>query len=126
MDSLNSVLVNGVMKRFFEINLKEFVKINEFLQSEAEKEHEDNIEVPNFVQTMLTEQEKITKETLDEENLISDDEIYDIEMINFDEINCVFYKTENVKVLDNVVEVLQDVPKGILAIKVQTCISLIL
>lgn len=117
LDSLNSVLVNGVMKRFFEINLKEFVKINEFLQSEAEKEHEDNIEVPNFVQTMLTEQEKITKETLDEENLISDDEIYDIEMINFDEINCVFYKTENVKVLDNVVEVLQDVPKGILAIK---------
>lgn len=117
LDSLDSVLVNGVMKRFYEINLKEFVRINEFLQKEAEKEHDDNIEVPNFVQTMLVEQEKITKQTLDDENLISDDEIYDIEMINFDEINCVFYKTDNINILDNVVEVLQEVPKGILAIK---------
>lgn len=118
LESLNSTLVDGVMKRFFEINLKEFVKINEFLQSEAEHEHiSDDVEVPNFVQTMLTEQEQITKETLDDENMISDDDLYNIEMINFDEINCAFYTTENVKVLDNVIEVLQEVPKGILAIK---------
>lgn len=38
-------------------------------------------------------------------------------MINFQEINCVFYKTESAAVLDNIATVLQDVPKGIIAIK---------
>ena len=119
LETLNSALVNGKMKQFYEINLKEFVKINEFLQSEAEHEQlmVDDSEVPHFVQTMIKDQEQITKATLDEENLIVDDGLYDIDMINFEEINCAFYTTENVKVLDNVVEVLQEVPKGILAIR---------
>lgn len=118
MDALNSALVNGKMKQFYEINLKEFIKINEFLQSEAEHEQiSDDNEVPHFVQTLLTEQEQITRAALDEENLLADDDLYDIDMINFDEINCAFYTTENVKVLDNVIEVLQEIPKGILAIK---------
>lgn len=118
LETLNSALVNGKMKQFYEINLKEFVKINEFLQSEAEHEHiSEDTEMPHFVQTLLTEQEQVTRAALDEENLIVDDGLYDIDMINFDEINCAFYTAENVKVLDNVIEVLQEVPKGILAIK---------
>lgn len=117
LESLNSVMLNGVVKRFYEINLKDFVNMNEILHEEKVEDRDEEIEVPNFVQTMITAQEQITKKTLDEENQVPDDEIYDIEMINFEEINCVFYKTENVKVLDNVVEVLKDVPKGIIAIK---------
>ena len=119
LETLNSAMVNGKMKQFYEINLKEFVKINEFLQSEAEHSEQINedSEVPHFVQTMIQDQEQITRATLDEENLIVDDGLYDIDMINFEEINCAFYTTENVKVLDNVVEVLQEVPKGILAIR---------
>src|SRR5574344_1784068 len=66
---------------------------------------------------MITDQEQITKQTLENEHMITDDELYNIELINFEEINCVFYHTENINVLDTVVSILQDVPKGILAIK---------
>lgn len=38
-------------------------------------------------------------------------------MINFEEINCAFIKTESINVLDCVVQTLQQVPKGVLAIK---------
>lgn len=119
MDSLNSALVDGVMKRFYEMDLKEFVNIGDFLRNEAMKENETNedIEIPNFVQIALIDQEKITQAALKEENALSDDEIYDIEMINFEEINCSFIKIESINVLDCVVQVLQQVPKGVLALK---------
>ena len=117
LDSLNSALVNGEMKRYYEIDAKPLVNISEILQGEEAKAKDAEVEVPNFVQTMLTEQEEITKKSLDDENLISDDELYDGEMINFEEINCVFYKTESAGVLNNIADVLQDVPKGIIAIK---------
>lgn len=118
LEALNSALVDGKMKRFYEIDAKPLVKMSEILEGEAAKDRDaEEIEVPNFVQSMMNEQEEITKKTLDDENLISDDELYDGEMINFQEINCVFYKTESAAVLDNIATVLQDVPKGIIAIK---------
>lgn len=118
MEALDSILVDGEMKRFYELNLKEFIKMKEILESEAEKaKANDDIEVPNFVQTMLTEQEKLAKKTFAEENAEPEEDVYDVEMINFDEINCSFYKTENIKILDKIVEIIQKVPKGILAIK---------
>ena len=117
MESLNSTLVNGEMKRFYEMDLKEFVNINEFLKDEAQQEVSEDVEIPNFVQSALIDQEKITQQALKEENKLSDDEIYDIEMINFEEINCAFIKTESLNVLDCVVQTLQQVPKGVLAIK---------
>lgn len=118
MESLNAVLVKDQMKRFYELDLKEFVNIEEYLKQEMEEVGPaEEIEVPEFVQTAISEQEQITKETLDEEYIITDEELYNIEMINFDEINCAFYTTQNVKVLDNIVEVLNEVPKGIIAIK---------
>ena len=119
MESLNSALVDGVMKRFYEMDLKEFVNIGDFLRNEVQKENEANedIEIPNFVQTALIDQEKITQDALKDENELTDDEIYDIEMINFEEINCSFIKTESINVLDCAVQVLQQVPKGVLALK---------
>ena len=117
MESLNSVLVEGVMKRFYEMDLKEFVHINDILREEAIKEHEDEIEIPNFVQTGLDAQAEITKETLKEANELTDDQIYDIEMIKFEEINCEFVRTESINVLDCVTKTLQEVPKGVLAIR---------
>ena len=116
LETLNAVLVNGKMKRFYEINLSDFIKINEFVQ-ESTNIPEEEIEVPKFVQSALVDQEKITKQTLDDENNVSEDELYSGELINFDEVNCAFYMTENIRVLDNVVDVLQEVPRGILAIK---------
>ena len=121
MESLNSALVDGVMKRFYEMDLKEFVNIGEILRNEALKDQEessgDEIEIPNFVQTALLDQEKVTQDALNQEHGLSDDEIYDIEMINFEEINCAFIKTESFNVLDCVVQTLQQVPKGVLALK---------
>lgn len=120
MESLNSALVDGVMKRFYEMDLKEFVNIGDILRNEALKDQEansDEIEIPNFVQTALMDQEKITQDALHKEHGLSDDEIYDIEMINFEEINCSFIKTESFNVLDCVVQTLQQVPKGVLALK---------
>lgn len=119
MESLNSALVDGVMKRFYEMDLKQFVNIGDFLRNEAQKEQEtqDEIEIPNFVQTALIDQEKITQQALKDENSLTDDEIYDIEMINFEEINCTFIKTESINVLDCVVQTLQQVPKGVFALK---------
>ena len=40
MESLNSALVDGVMKRFYEMDLKEFVNIGEILRNEALKDQE--------------------------------------------------------------------------------------
>lgn len=117
MESLNSVLVEGVMKRFYEMDLKEFVHINDILKEVAIKEHEDEIDIPNFVQTGLDAQEEITHETLKEANELTDDQIYDIEMIKFEEINCEFVRTESINVLDCVVKTLQEVPKGVLALR---------
>ena len=117
MEALNSALVDGVMKRFYEMDLKEFVNIGEILRNEALKDDNEEIEIPNFVQTALSNQEQITQNTLKDENELTDDQIYDIEMIKFEEINCEFIKTESVNVLDCVVHTLQQVPKGILAIK---------
>lgn len=119
LDSLNSAMVDGVMKRFFEMDLKEFVNIGEFLRNEAQKEQEnsDETDVPVFIQSALIDQAKITQDALKEENNIEDDDIYDIDMINFDEINCSFVKTESINVLDCVVKMLEQIPMGILALK---------
>lgn len=117
MESLDSALVNGKMKRFFEINIKEFINIDEFMKEAMAEEEEANPEVPNFVNEGMLAQDKIVERTIEEVNEIAGEDLYNVELINFDEINCAFYTTENVKVLDNITEVLQEVPKGIIGIK---------
>lgn len=117
LESLDSALVNGKMKRFFEINIKEHINIDEFVKEAMAAEEEANPEVPNFVNEGMLAQDKIVERTIEEVNEIAGEELYAVDLINFDEINCAFYTTENVKVLDNITEVLRDVPKGILGIK---------
>ncbi|MBR1618942.1 zinc ribbon domain-containing protein [bacterium] len=117
MESLDSALVNGKMKRFFEINIKEFIPIDDYVKEAMAEEEEANPEVPNFVNEGMLAQDKIVERTIEEVNEIAGEDLYSVELINFDEINCAFYTTENVKVLDNITEVLQEVPKGIIGIK---------
>ena len=117
MESLDSALVDGKMKRFFEINIKEFINIDEFMKEAMAEEEEANPEVPNFVNEGMLAQDKIVERTIEEVNEIAGEDLYAVELINFDEINCAFYTTENVKVLDNIKEVLQEVPKGIMGIR---------
>jgi len=113
IESLDSALIDGQMKRFYELDLKEFVEIDQF----TDDIEYDESNVPDFIQSALQDQEKITKDTLIQEKDIEDDGIYDIDMINFDEINCSFIKTESINVLSTISDVLQKTPKGILAIK---------
>lgn len=117
MESLDSALVNGKMKRFFEINIKEFIPIDDYVKEAMAEEEEANPEVPNFINEGMLAQDKIVERTIEEVNEIAGEDLYSVELINFDEINCAFYTTENVKVLDNITEVLQEVPKGIIGIK---------
>ncbi|HCB11742.1 MAG TPA: hypothetical protein DEO94_06395, partial [Cyanobacteria bacterium UBA11991] len=117
MESLDSVLVNGRMKRFFEINIKEFINIDEYIKEVQEQEEEANPEIPNFIHEGMLAQDKIVEQSIEEANEIAGEDLYNVDLINFDEINCAFYTTENVRILDNLTEVLQEVPKGIIAIK---------
>ena len=114
LSPLNSVMVNDEMVMFYEVDLREFVKV-EYPQDEEE---EKEIEIPNFVQNMLIEQDKLDGEALNNLDSNSDsDSIYDIETINFDEIKADFIRTENIDVLFHILNKFQAVPKGIVAIK---------
>ena len=117
MESLDSALVNGKMKRFFEINIEEFLNIDEYTKEAEENAKEESSQLPNFVNEGILAQDKIAEETLNYSDEIAGEELYAIDLIDFDEVNCAFYSTENIKILDNIKEVLQDVPKGVLGIK---------
>jgi len=110
---LNSVMINGEMRMFYELDVKDLITV-EHIPDEEEEE----IEIPNFVQNMLIEQDKIDGMALRKMDTPYDpDAIYDIETINFNEIHADFIRTENIDVFYHVINRLQSVPKGILAIK---------
>ncbi len=117
MESLDSVLVNGRMKRFFEIDIKDHINIEEFLKELQIEEEEANPEVPNFVNEGMLAQDKMVQRTIEEINEIAGEELYAVDLINFDEITCAFYSTDNIKIIENIEEVLKEVPKGIIGIK---------
>lgn len=118
LETLNAAFLSGQMKRFFEIDIREFVNVGELLRNEAQAEQElEEPEIPMFVQSALVDQEKVTMDVLAKENSIADDEIYDLDVIDFEEINCAFMKVDGMNVFDAVIKTLQEVPKGVLAIK---------
>ena len=118
METLNTAFLSGQMKRFFEIDIREFVNVGELLKNEAQKEQDmEEPEIPMFVQSALVDQEKITMDVLAEENAITNDDIYDLDAIDFEEINCAFMKVEGMNVFDAIIRTLQEVPKGVLAVK---------
>lgn len=111
---LNSVMVNGDMVMFYEVDLREYITV-EYPQDEETGE----IEVPNFVQNLLLEQDKLDGEALRSlgSKKKDKDAIYDIDSINFEEIQCNFIRTENVDALYHILNRLQTAPKGIIALK---------
>ena len=116
LSPLNSVMVDGQMTMFYEMNIKDHVHIDKSLLQDDEDE--DEVKVPNFVQNMLIEQDEFDGEAIERaENPVDNDAIYDMESINFSEINCDFIRTENIDVFYHVVNKLQPTPQGILAIK---------
>ena len=114
LSPLNSVMINDEMVMFYELDLKEFVKV------EYPEDETDEIKIPNFVQNMLIEQDKLDGEALNNLDSPGDpDAIYDIETINFDEINAEFMRIENADVLFHIMNKFQSIHKGIVAVKTE-------
>ena len=112
---LNSVMIKDQMVMFHEIEINSHIKIN---YDELEDKPDEELEVPNFVQNMLVEQDKLDGEALSKlESPTDPDAIYDIETIHFNEIKCDFIRTENIDVFYHVVNKLSEYPYGICAIK---------
>ena len=114
LSPLNSVMINDEMVMFYEVDLREFVKI----EYPEDEEDDEEIKIPNFVQNMLIEQDKLDGEALNNlDSGVNPDAIYDIETINFEEIRCEFIRTENINVLSYILNKFQEIPKGIVALK---------
>ncbi len=112
LEQLESVMHNDEMAMYYELDLKDFVTV------EYPVEEEDNeIKVPNFVQNMLIEQDKLDGEALNNLDVSSTDSIYDLETINFDEIRCEFIRCENIDVILHIASKLQATPNGIMGIR---------
>lgn len=112
---LNSVMIKDQMVMFHEVDINSHIKIN---YEDLEDKPEEEVEVPNFVQNMLVEQDKLDGEALSKlESPTDPDAIYDIETIHFNDIQCQFIRTENIDVFYHMVSRMSEYPYGICAIK---------
>ncbi len=113
LSPLNSVMIDGEMKMFYEMDIKNLVHA-EFEPDEEEEQPE----IPNFVQNMLIEQDKldgIALNNLDKPN--DPDAIYDVETINFEEINAEFIRTQNIDIFNHLENIWQTKKKCITSLK---------
>lgn len=118
MESLDAVLVKGKMTRFYEINIKDTINIENYIQEALQSKKVKEIEVPEYIkENLISQEENWNRKTAEELEAAAGEDLYNMELIDFDEVNSAFYTTESVNVLENVTRVLQDVPRGILAIK---------
>lgn len=111
---LSSTMVKGEMVMFFELEVSNHIIIN----YDELIDRDEEAQIPNFVQNLLVEQDKLDGEALSKmEKPFDPDSIYDIETINFNEIKCDFIRTQNIDVFFHILNKFQNNPKGILAIK---------
>lgn len=111
-EQLDSVMVNGEMVMFYEAKVKDKIELIDVY------DEPDEIQIPNFVQNMLMEQDKIDGQALRKMEAKKDpDAIYDMETIGLEDVQAEFMRVENADVLLHMVNRMQAYPKGILAIK---------
>ena len=111
---LSSTMLNGKMVMFSQVDISKYIIIN----YDELIDREEEAQIPNFVQNMLIEQDKLDGEALSKmEKPYDPDAIYDIETIHFNEIKCDFIRTQNIDVFYHLVNKFQAVPKGITALK---------
>lgn len=111
-EQLDSVMVKDEMVMFYEAKVKDKIELIDVY------DEPDEIQIPNFVQNMLMEQDKIDGHALSKMEAKKDpDAIYDMETIGLEDVQCEFMRVENADVLLHMVNRLQAYPKGILAIK---------
>jgi len=113
-ETLSSTVINGEINTLYQIDISKSIIIN----YEELEEKDIEADIPNFVQNMLLEQDKLDGAALRKlEKPIDPDDIYDIETIDFSEIQCEFLRIENIDVFYHVASKLQATPKGIIAIR---------
>ncbi len=110
LEGLDSAPVNGKMKRFYEINLKEFIKVSDFIEEDSEENESE--EIPDFIQNAIENQENTQCY-----NPNINDDLYNIDLINFEEVNCKFESVENIRILEKIKENLKKNPKSITTIR---------
>ena len=111
---LSSTMLNGKMVMFSQVDISKYIIIN----YDELIDREEEAQIPNFVQNMLIEQDKLDGEALSKmEKPYDPDAIYDIETIHFNEIKCDFIRTQNIDVFYHLINKFQAVPKGITALK---------
>lgn len=113
-EQLDSVLINDQMTMFYEAKVKDKVELIDV------EDEVDEIKIPNFVQNMLMEQDKIDGHALSKMETKKDpDAIYDMETLGLEDVACEFMRIENADALLHMVNRLQAYPKGIIAIKTE-------
>jgi len=103
LSTLSSAQIKGAIVMFFELNLKKYVQIPKELPKEVETE--EIVSLPKFNNT---EADTPTKEA---------DEIYNIEVIDFEEIKCKFIKTKSISLISEIVNQFQQNKKSVLSVK---------
>ena len=67
MESLNSALVDGEMKRFFEIDVKKHINIADLNKIKISNQNAQ--ELPSYIKNALIDQEKLSKDAMQDEKL---------------------------------------------------------
>lgn len=97
---LTAKFIKNEMMTFFELNLKKYIKI----PKPAEEEEDSGLAQLNI----LGDNEDETQE---------EDELYEVDAINFNELKCTFTNSKSINIIPKVISELQNNPKKIISIK---------
>lgn len=103
LKSLNASFVKNQMVMFFELTLKKYIKIPK--KEDDEDESKKGLDALNILGANLSE------------NYEDENNIYNIESINFNELKCNFSKTKSVNLIPEVLKKLKQNKKNIISVK---------
>lgn len=102
LSNLTSFFVKNEFVMFFELNLKKYVKIP--VEEVKDEKDEELIKLPDFSE-------------LGVDNFEEEDDIYNIEAINFDAIKCDFISTKSVNLIPQIISKIKEKKKNIISVK---------
>lgn len=98
LSTLSSSFVNGQTVMFFEVNIKKYVKIPE--PKEDDEQNQVLAQLPTF-----------------DEEIPMENDLYNVDSINFDELSVSFINTDSLNVIPQVLNKLQETNLNLIAIK---------
>ena len=110
---LTNSFANDKVKTFYEVDVNDNLNFN--IPDEFD---ETEIEVPNFVQNMIIEQEDLEEKASNEiVRANNPDEIYNMESINFEELLCTFINSSSVDLPLHILNSLQNSRQNIIGLR---------